>query len=265
MRLFRSSVKNTLDKMGYELNRKRPEVRSGATFPSDPFEAQRVLLDRAKKSDVVIYDVGANKGQTTKKYRSLFPSSKIYSFEPFPETAEILREKLKDDSDVHVVQKAVSDKNDTEDFFVNGLDATNSLLSRPKDARRYFPKKGETLDVITVDTVTIDSLRSEIELGRIDVLKFDIQGGELKALHGAKETLSEGGLSVIYTEIMFVPHYEKGPLFHEVWSYLSKYGFSLFDIYNLHRAQNGQLRYGDALFICESLRDRVIDLFPDEP
>ena len=60
-------------------------------------------------------------------------------------------------------------------------------------------------------------------------------------------------------------HYENAPLFHDISSFLSKYGYSLFDIYDLYRAKNGQIRYGDALFVSESVRSGVIDKYPDEP
>ena len=87
----------------------------------------------------------------------------------------------------------------------------------------------------------------------------------MNALLGAEKLLEKEVVSLIYTEIMFVPHYEGGALFHEISSFLSGFEYSLFDIYKLFRAKNGQLRYGDALFVSSNIRSNVIDRFPDEP
>ncbi len=37
------------------------------------------------------------------------------------------------------------------------------------------------------------------------------------------------------------------------------------DVYDLHRASNGQIRYGDALFVNDAVRSDVIDAFTEEP
>ncbi|MCX7714024.1 MAG: hypothetical protein N2035_10255 [Chthoniobacterales bacterium] len=76
--------------------------------------------------------------------------------------------------------------------------------------------------------------------------------------------LRTGNIPLIFTEIMFIPHYAGAPLFHEIWSYLSHFAYSLFDIYELHRAENGQLRYGDAIFLSEAMRSRI-DTCGEEP
>ena len=44
-------------------------------------------------------------------------------------------------------------------------------------------------DEITVDLTTIDDLVAELELPRVDFVKFDIEGAEQEALKGATETL----------------------------------------------------------------------------
>ena len=75
-----------------------------------------------------------------------------------------------------------------------------------------------------------------------------------------------GNTSLVYTEIMFIPYYEKATFFCEIWSFLTKFvSYSLFDIYDLHRTTNGQIRYGDALFVSESVKNNVINNYSEEP
>ena len=64
---------------------------------------------------------------------------------------------------------------------------------------------------------------------------------------------------------MFVSHYENNPLFYKIWDFLESYQYTLFDIYNLCRAKNGQLRFGDALFVHPQVRSNFIDRFNEEP
>jgi hypothetical protein len=77
--------------------------------------------------------------------------------------------------------------------------------------------------------------------------------------------LRKGLIAIIHTEVTFVPHYERGALFCDVCAYLNDRGYTLFNIYDLQWAQNGQVRFGDALFVNARLRSSVIDGSPEEP
>jgi len=257
--------KESLRCVGLEVKRVRPADLQRSAFPRTPFEAQKRLLEQRIADDIVIFDVGANKGQTATKFRSLFPSASIYCFEPFPEALAMLRNTHLHDPRVHVVPSAVADRQGTSTFYVNEYDATNSLLPRPHSERRYFPKFAGPKATTTVPTLDLDSFTAEHGIATVDILKLDIQGSELKALAGAESLLRAGGAALIYTEIMFIPHYENAPLFHDLSAHLANLGYSLVDVYDLHRAKNGQLRYGDALFIHNALRSAVMDSFPEEP
>jgi hypothetical protein len=116
-----------------------------------------------------------------------------------------------------------------------------------------------------VETITIDEVMKLNNLNKIDILKFDIQGGELMALQGAEHSLQQQKISIIYTEALFVPHYEGNPLLRELWNYLVQYDYTLFDIYDMYRATNGQLRFADAIFISKEARSKVLDSYSEEP
>jgi len=145
------------------------------------------------------------------------------------------------------------------------MEATNSLLPRPRTARRYYPKSAGPKSIIKVEVTTIDEFVDSEGSDSIDVLKLDIQGGELMAFQGAAKALRENHVRLIFTETMFVPHYEGNPLFYELWAFLADFGYTLLDFYRLKKAANGQLRFGDALFINRELRDVVVDKSPAEP
>lgn len=256
--LFERAAKSLLKPLGYEMRRKSPPIVANA------FEAQQRIVDGLGLERPTILDVGANIGGTAKRYRARFPQSEIYCFEPFPETVEKLRQRYAEDSKTHVVPKAVAERSGRRTFYVNAYDPTNSLLPRPASGKRYYPSRATPKGTIEVDVTSLDEFAAENRIGSVAILKMDIQGGELAALRGAQGLLERGAIGVVYSEVMFVPHYEGGALFHEVWAFLERFGYSLYNLYAGHSAPNGQLRYGDALFVSRSVRAEVIDRFPDQ-
>ncbi len=261
---MKSAIKAICSCFGYEM-RKAKRSGESLSFPEDSFAAQRILLQRAGIERPVIFDLGAHQGQTTARYAEIFPGGTFYCFEPFPNSFEELRKKFAADDRVKLMNLAVGKASGKSDFFVNAASATNSLLPRPKEARRYYPQRAVPKTKIEVMTTSIDDFVRAEEIERIDLLKLDIQGGELLAFQGSINTLQRLRIPILFTETMFVPHYERQPLFHEIWAFLGRYGYSLFDLYHLRKAKNGQLRFADALFVHESLRRNIVDGFEAEP
>ena len=259
---MKSIAKALLDKLGLEVRRTRASSKG---YSADPYAAQKKILQAMGQSRPVIFDVGAHRGETVARYRDLFPAADIWCFEPFPDSARALEQRFANDPAVHVTAAAVSDKPGSKIFYVNNNDSTNSLLPRNQQSRRYYHSEATASTTVDVDVVTIDDVVRDNGLERIDILKFDIQGGELMAFEGAKETLQANRAALIYTETLFVPHYEGNPLFNDLWNKLAHYGYTLFDMYDLYRAGNGQLRFADALFVSSDVRRNVIDRYADEP
>ncbi len=156
---------------------------------------------------------------------------------------------------------AIANTTGTREFYVNYPRESSSLLLCAKFARRYYPIDVKRKSKIEVSVTTIDDFCSDNAIYKIDILKMDIQGAELITLQGATEKLKQGLIAIIYTEVMFVPHYEGGPVFYEVCNFLSNYGYTLFDIYNNFHARNGQLSYGDAIFVSPRIRKEVMESF----
>jgi FkbM family methyltransferase len=226
---------------------------------------QRLLWERIGREPGVIFDVGAHTGGTARAYRRVFPGARIHSFEPYPPSCAGYRDRTAGDGNVVLVERAVADRVGEATFYVNHFEATNSLLPRPSGGKRYYPSHAGAKTAITVPVTTLDVYAAEAGIGAVDILKIDIQGGELAALRGAGETLAARGVRMVYLEIMFVELYAGAPLFHRTWSHLVEAGYSLYDVFDLQRARNGQLRYGDALFIDRATREQVVDALGDEP
>ncbi len=231
---------------------------------TDAFSTQKKLIGLLKKDDLVIFDVGAFVGNISKKYTDLFPESKIHCFEAYPKTYEKLILNVSSYKNIICVNEAISNENSTKVFYVNTATATNSLFPRPLNKRRYYPRYAQPEKEIQVKTTTLDAYVQKYKIKRLDILKIDIQGGELNALKGALSLLAQEKISIIYTEIMFVPHYEGGVLFHELCTLLETYHYTLYNMYHISSAKNGQVRQGDAIFVSRTFRKNYLDLTEEE-
>jgi hypothetical protein len=161
---------------------------------------------------------------------------------------------------------ALGDRVGKRPFFVNPtMHANNSLLPRPTEGRRYYPREAELERTITVQVTTLDQYCRDQRIDHINVLKMDAQGAELLIIKGADEMLRRGAIDLIYCELLFIPHYEECALFDEIVVALRSYGFSLYNLYDTSIAANGQLSFGDAILLSERLRKQVVDEFPPEP
>jgi FkbM family methyltransferase len=221
------------------------------------FLAQKKLIHN--KSDIIIFDVGANRGQTTEKYKRIFPMSTIYGFEPTQEVFACYRNNFAGDLDVKPINLALSDKNRVEEFYINKCDYTNSFFPAVRLTKRLSHDNDDQLinfKTIKTRTETVDNFCSKEGIKKIDILKIDIQGGELKVLKGASEMLDKQQIRLIYLEVEFVLLYEGQPLFSEISEYLLKKGYRIFDLGNLERSSSGQLVSGDALFISNKLNNK---------
>lgn len=217
-----------------------------ASFQDDAFDKQKELLN----DDVsCILDIGANQGDVVLKYKLLFPSARIYAFEPYPDSYNRMICKVKEHKEIKTIQKAVGDKKVKSTLYVNNSVDTNSLLPSTVtglSSDKMVATKGK----IDVDVCTIDDFCNENSINKIDILKLDIQGGELAALKGCKKALTEKRIRLIYLEAYFVKQYVGHPLFHEVAAYLNQYGYRLQDLYNPFYGK-GSIAWCDAIFLPE--------------
>jgi len=217
------------------------------SFKDDAFLKQQDLFG---KNVSVIFDIGANRGDVVAKYLEMFPHAIIYAFEPFPGSFEILEQRFKGNDSVHCFKLAIAEEEGTKTFYVNRNVDTNSLL-KPKLSGLSSDKQVENLSVVTVSSTTLDKFCNENKINQIDILKMDIQGGELAALKGASGLLLHKQVQNIYSEVYFMEQYESQPLFHDISKFLYGFDFSLQDIYSPIYGK-GRLAWGDVIFILKN-------------
>ena len=213
------------------------------------YQDQKMILERFQEVKV-IFDLGANRGETIYKYHNLFPSANIYGFEPFEYEFVNLQARYQNINQVSVYPLAVSNQTEVKSFFVNRDSVMNSLLPVTAGSRTYIhPHQTKNVECREVNTIALDDFCNQEKIARINILKMDIQGAELMALQGAVNLLHKQAIDLIYTEVNFGKLYEGQGNFPQVCQLLEQYNYVLYGLYDLQYGSNGTLGWGDAIFL----------------
>ncbi len=190
--ILRASKLLQTDSAGYELwqtPKGRFWIPAGSRYvlPFNLAEQQRKIYGVAPngpQANDITLDCGANVGVTVNEELAA-GAKKIVAIEPAPENLECLRRNFANEiaaGRVVIVPKGVWDKNDTLTLRV---DPQNSA------ADSFVMKREHTVNVTHVPLTTIDEIVTELNLPRVDYIKFDIEGAEPRALAGARNTLAK--------------------------------------------------------------------------
>ncbi len=203
------------------------------------------------KESPVIFDLGANVGQTTERYLEHWPAARLISFEPGDAAFRELTNRFRGNSQVRTEKLAVAETDGQATYYVNQGSTTNSLLPISDQSHHYMaPRKTRNISQTAVPTVSLDSYCQKQNLTQIDILKMDIQGAEEMALRGASQMLAEGRISLIYTEVLFGSLYESQASFDDICRLLRGFGYRLHSLANMTRGTDDLLSYGDAVFLA---------------
>ncbi len=132
----------------------------------------------------IVLDCGANVGAFTRQALTL-GASKVIAIEPAPENLECLRRNFSQEiaeGRVVIYPKGIWNQDAKLDLHV---DPKNSA------ADSFVMDSGTTHVVPQISLTTIDKLIGELDLHKVDFIKMDIEGAELRALDGASATLRE--------------------------------------------------------------------------
>lgn len=149
----------------------------------------REVLRRVLRGGMTFVDVGANHGEVTVHAASLLPHGRVLAFEPVAEVFELLRENVRmnrlGNVSLHPLALAAEP----------GELTFHAPLDGEEEGRRHeglhsrFSAGKRTRVTGRASADTLDRVLEREGVGRVDVIKLDIEGGELDALRGARKTL----------------------------------------------------------------------------
>lgn len=136
-------------------------------------------------------DVGAHKGEVLDQILKFAPKGTHFAFEPIPDMYRSLVTKYEAKPNCRIFDIALSNQKGSSTF--------NYVISNPSYSgliKRKYDRSHEEDTQITVKTDTMDDV---VPSGtRIDLIKIDVEGGELLVMEGAKRTLQENKPVVIF-------------------------------------------------------------------
>jgi FkbM family methyltransferase len=235
-----------LKKFGYRISRIPP-------FEGlDVFEFQKYLFKNINE-ELIIFDVGACRGEVALIYNRLFPDSLIYCFEPFSPSFNLLNNNISELKNIIAFNKALGSFNGKTVFHSNRSSPTNSILPTNDESKLIWKNDvHDTISTIEAEMVTLDRFISENNIKKIDILKLDVQGSEFMVLEGAKKAIESGIIKVIFAEMITLPTYKNQKNPGEFLELLRSCGFMLYNFYNISLTRSGMLRQMDAIFIKQS-------------
>lgn len=138
------------------------------------------------KPGSVFFDIGANAGYfTLLGSRAVGPSGKVIAFEPVAENAMTVNEQLKLNSvkNASVATVALSNSVGTAEFVLEERNANSHFKDIAITHALSNPARIDLVEMTTVDQYVTETGVAPT------VLKIDVEGGELRVLEGAKQTL----------------------------------------------------------------------------
>lgn len=133
-----------------------------------------------KEGDVII-DVGAMIGTFSLKHAAI--AAKIYAFEPFPASFELLTKNIARNKFGNIIayNLALAHQNGVLKLWLHDNPGSQSILMQG-DVERFIPIK----------CVKLDEVEEIMEEERIDLIKIDAEGAELNILQGATGLFKPG-------------------------------------------------------------------------
>lgn len=209
----------------------------------DPYKSARELDHPLPKT---VIDVGANFGQFATDALRAYPSATVYAFEPIPECYEALVAMSREYPQLHPFLLALSDHDGESEFFLSRFRDSSSLQEMLPAHVEAWPHTAIEAK-IRIDVARLDSVADRLHLRPPVLAKFDVQGHELAAIRGGRETLAQ--CHRVVCECNFAPLYEGQPSFSEIYDELRALNF-LFDgfVGPLRHPQTLELLSADAVF-----------------
>ncbi|MCB9173547.1 MAG: FkbM family methyltransferase [Flavobacteriales bacterium] len=180
----------------------KPYVRYLSSFPNN----------QIKK----IIDIGANIGNYTLALKHAYPDSEIHSFEPNSTNHLRLTKniELNGFKNIHVNKVGLSDKKGELKLFFDEKNMGAATLAE------NVGSKHETILLETLDNYCVQN-----NITNIDLLKIDIEGGEINCLKGAVDILEKTTKGIIQLEVDYGHCKRLGYSAKELFDFPMQYGY----------------------------------------
>lgn len=176
------------------------------------------LFKRAIKPSMTILDVGANIGYFAAiAARLTEQGGSVHAFEPNPACCKCLEQNLRPFRHAHAYPLAISDADGMLPLYLSEDEQEEGWGSLLKEA-------GIARCTLQVPITSINTFIYRFGVPRVDLMKLDIEGNELRALRGANRIIERDHPAVV-AELNMVCLARGGAKPDDVVSFLRGYGY----------------------------------------
>jgi len=185
-----------------------------------PLETEVQFLVNTNSNAFILFDIGANVGDYSKKVSEKYPESTIYSFEPSKYTFELLANNVKQNKRIKPVNVGFGEYEEKKTLYSNtNGSGMASLYNRDL--------KNIGIEFNQSEIAEIASLDNWVKLNKVipDYIKIDVEGSEFSVLKGGVKTLRNvkavqfefGGTAI-----------DARTFFKDYWNFFSRMNFSIY-------------------------------------
>lgn len=168
--------------------------RSGEKYLLENLKTVLLLQKR-----IIIFDIGANRGEYLQEIINLFDNKAIiYAFEPLKKAHTFLKKKFINRKNIKLLNMGLSDKKGSSAIYYDEDSSQLASLYPRNVVGMTLPAKLSKSEEIKL--LTIDDYCQKNKIQKIDLLKIDAEGHELKILNGAKNMIKKSKVNYIQFE-----------------------------------------------------------------
>ncbi len=156
-------------------------------------KTDRAVLRKLKRSEAIIFDVGANHGDFV---QLALGAAAIHAFEPSQTAYAELTRRFANRSEVHLNNLALGSERGERMLYYDAPGSELSSLYQRKVQHHGIDMSGSEL----VQVETLDQYCAAHSIDHIDLLKLDVEGHELEVLRGAEQMLARKQIAVVSFE-----------------------------------------------------------------
>lgn len=215
-----------VERSGYKLYLDKSDSMNISIFDGHSVLLRSVLKDIIHKG-MTVADVGAHIGYLSLEMSRLVGvKGKVYAFEPDKENYDLLKKNIEINNVRNIVAegKAVSNKTG----YVNFLSSGDSQRRRMVSTNNLYRSN----DIVIVPSITLNDYFKNI---RLDVVKIDVEGAELRVLEESTEVLKRNVNIKLIIEFCISQFSDYGYKATDLLIFLRRFNFNLYDIDEINR------------------------------
>lgn len=182
-----------------------------------------IFLHHFLTKEMVFVDVGSNQGEYSLFAAKRLTQGKVIAFEPLPSIRYVLNENIKLNrfNNILVFDCGLSDHEST--LLIHEIENVHEGLAT------FYPGDRQSKSTFNVPLTSLDNIFETMKLNRLDFIKIDIEGGELKALKGAS-TVIQKYRPVLMVEINELTYSAAGYGSKDVEVFFESIGYQAYEI-----------------------------------